>query len=168
MSKGYRKLSTMQRLLSYRVNLEARIVSRAAFTVLPIALALIVVSGCGPGGRERLVGKWEADLSNATPPKSLPAEKAAEIMASTKLSVQYNDDGTMAMTVVMADVELTKHYRWSVESDQGDDLMLRLQPDDGSAAKHAAIHFVNDDRIETPSQHPMLGSDTMALRRVAP
>jgi hypothetical protein len=137
---------------------------------LPVCLtACVVLSGCGKSAEQKLLGKWEPDLSDAIKKAEEEAKEdpaAAmnlEMMKEAKVTIELKKEGKMAMSMGMGGFNINVEGKWKVTKDEGKKAKVELSfkpPGEEEEEKgEAEVTFKDADTIEVKP----LGEDTDML-----
>lgn len=134
-------------------------------------LLLLLLSGCGPSARDRLVGHWDGqfDLNQqevqrqAGDSNSPLANPLAQLviggMKAATLKLQFDKTGQMAMTFKIGPLDQSTRGTWEVVRSEGDQVTIQSQDERGNQ-KQFDLTFTGPDEFV---MRPPEGGDTANL-----
>jgi len=93
---------------------------------VPICLAAcVLLSGCGKSAEQKLLGKWEPDLSEAIKKAEEEAKEdpaaamGLEMMKEATMTIELKKEGKMTIAMGMGGMNITVDGKWKVTKDEG-------------------------------------------------
>lgn len=125
--------------------------------VAAVVLAACAVSGCNPAAR--LVGKWDADMTQVNAAMDKTKESLAQsgnpfgafasmMIGSMSLSVEFQADGKFSFGGTFMGQSNSVPGTWRYVKSDGDALVLMIKMDNASAEKEIQVKFTDNDHFE--------------------
>jgi hypothetical protein len=140
----------------------------------PLLAALVLtacsLAGCNPAAK--VIGKWEADFSQAMPAAEDSgnplAAMAASMLSAAKVQFEFKADGTCHATGSLFGQSGTTSSKWRYAKTEGKTLVLMVKEPGSDEEKEFRMHFTDNDHFEIvpPEGTPVPGGQTVLFKRV--